>query len=109
MQGVFEQAHVFVQCAEEGFNLSGNVNSTSHSDGRASCGENVLADGWFLFEETPNTLAQPLVRVKLRPRDNSLPGQLRRRFRGYRFSRYTQTKNAAAAEAMAMSVITPRA
>ena len=48
VQRVFEQAHVFVQRAEEGFNLSGDVNSTSHSDGGASCGGKVLANDRFL-------------------------------------------------------------
>ena len=65
MQRVFEQAHIFIQRAEEGFNLPRNVNSTAHSDGGASCGENDLANGWFLFEETPNTLTQQSAGVKL--------------------------------------------
>jgi len=45
MQRVFEQAHIFIQRAEKGFNLSGNVNGTPHSDGEQPCSANGLADG----------------------------------------------------------------
>src|ERR1700730_19090614 len=65
MQRVLEQAHVFIQRAEKRFNLSGNVNSTSHSGGGASCGGNGLADGRFLSRETSNSLAQQSAAVKL--------------------------------------------
>src|SRR2546429_1544976 len=36
MQRVFKQAHVFIERAKEGFNLSGNVNGTSHPIDRKS-------------------------------------------------------------------------
>src|SRR2546428_11574977 len=45
LQRILEQAHVFIQRAEEGFNLSGNVNGTSHPIGRSSCYGSRLADG----------------------------------------------------------------
>src|SRR5205809_3088710 len=45
MQRVFKQAHVFIERAKEGFNLSGNVNGTSHPIGRFSAYRNRLARG----------------------------------------------------------------
>jgi hypothetical protein len=65
VQGVFEQTHVFIQRAKEGFNLSGDVNGTSHSDGERSRRGNDLADNKFLVERTYNTLTQQTATVKL--------------------------------------------
>ena len=49
VQRVLEQAHVLIERAEEGFNLSGNVNGTSHPSGGFACYRNGLADGEFLL------------------------------------------------------------
>src|SRR6266850_3179280 len=84
-QRLLEQAHVFIQRAEEGFNLSGNVNGTSHPIRRFSCYRNRLADGippgcaclpkagvtalQPTQGETSSTLTQPYVAVKLVVRD----------------------------------------
>src|SRR5882672_9798351 len=81
-QRLLEQAHIFIQRAEEGFNLSGNVNGTSHPIRRFSCNRNRVADGIppgcaCLRQigvtavpptqgETSPTLTQPPVAVKLR-------------------------------------------
>jgi hypothetical protein len=65
VQGVFQQTHIFIQRAKEGFNLAGDVNGTSHSDGeRSRCG-NDLADDKFLLDRTYNTLTQQPATVKL--------------------------------------------
>src|SRR5438552_1366933 len=75
-QRVFEQAHVFIERAKEGFNLSGDVNGTSHPIGRSSCYGNRVADGippvvaWPLREPLTEklfyTLTHHSVAVKLR-------------------------------------------
>src|SRR6266851_3280361 len=85
-QSVFEQTHVLVERAKEGFDLSGDMNGTSHPSGGLACYRNGLADGEFLLVEarprgaisreristatnageTPITLAQRKGRVKLR-------------------------------------------
>ena len=44
VQSVFEKANVLVQCAEEGFNFSRNVNRALHALGRFSSSRQV-ADG----------------------------------------------------------------
>src|SRR5260370_683479 len=44
-QRILEHTHIFIQRAEEGFNLSGDVNGTSHPIGRFSCYRNRVADG----------------------------------------------------------------
>jgi hypothetical protein len=49
VERVFEQAHIFIQGAEEGFNLSGNVNGTPHSEGKLACGGSDVGDGEVLF------------------------------------------------------------
>ena len=38
VEGVFEQTHIFIERAEKRFNLSGDVDGTSHSVGGGSCG-----------------------------------------------------------------------
>jgi len=80
VEGVLEQAHIFIQCAEEGFDLSGNVNGTSHPIGRFSSYRNRVADGIPPLrvtalrssqEETNYTLTQAPGRVKLHADDIS--------------------------------------
>ncbi len=82
VQGILEKANILIERAEEGFNLSGNVNGTSHPSGGFSY-RHGLADGGFLLAvavtasgtrifparptlgETSYTLAQQCLRVKL--------------------------------------------
>src|ERR1700681_1393609 len=45
VQHLFQQTHVVVERAEKRFNLSGNVNGTSHPIGRFSSYGNRVADG----------------------------------------------------------------
>jgi hypothetical protein len=42
---VLEKAHIFIERAEKRFNLSGNVDGTSHSVGGRSCGAGGRAAG----------------------------------------------------------------
>jgi hypothetical protein len=44
-QRILKLAQIFIQRAKEGFNLSGNVNGTSHPIGRSSSYRNRVADG----------------------------------------------------------------
>lgn len=37
VQGIFQQAHILIERAEERFNFSGYVNGTSHPSGRSAC------------------------------------------------------------------------
>jgi hypothetical protein len=49
LQCILEQAHVFIEGPEERFNLSGNVNGTSHPIGGFCFYRNRVADGGFLL------------------------------------------------------------
>ena len=49
LQRIFEQAHVLVESAKERFDLTGNVNGTSHPIGGLCFYGNRVADGGFLL------------------------------------------------------------
>ena len=78
VERVFEQAHIFIERAEKRFNLSGNVDGTSHSVGGGACGAGgraacVLVHGILcqcrckrVCDESTTTLAQANWEVKLR-------------------------------------------
>ncbi len=48
VERVFKQAHIFIERAEKRFNLSGNVDGTSHSVGGRSCGAGGVAAGDYV-------------------------------------------------------------
>ena len=64
-QRILEDAHIFIQRAKERFDLSGNVNGTSHPIGRSSCYRNRVADGipprcaWLFREPLREKLSTP--------------------------------------------------
>jgi hypothetical protein len=49
LQRVLQQTHVLIESAEERFDLSGNVNGTSHPSGGFCFYRNRVADGGFLL------------------------------------------------------------